>query len=73
MKTFLLAIALTAVTGSAALARSAVQYYNTLPSSRSPAIVSDPSPHGFSAGDYVWDEPDQRVPSQLLSAPPDGG
>ncbi len=71
MSKFVAAITLTAVIAAPAFAQPVVRYYNTIPSSRSPAIVSNPSPRGFWAGDYVGGDPDPRIDSELLRDPPD--
>ena len=74
MKTFLPAIALAAATLSSVFAQPAVKYYNTVPSSLTPAIVTDPSPRRSTDGDYVTREPDPMVLtelSKLRSNPPD--
>ena len=71
MKKVLTAIALTAIMTSSAFARPGVGYYNTIPSSRSPAIVNDPSPQGFWSGDFLGGDPDPRINSELRRDPPD--
>jgi len=64
MNRILAALTLMAALASAALAEPAVRYYNTVPSSHAPAIISDPSPRGFTAGDYVGRDP--TIASQCL-------
>lgn len=71
MNKVLAAIALTAMMASSAFAQPSVRYYNTIPSSRSPAITNDPSPHGFLSGDYLGGDPDPRINSELRRDPPD--
>jgi len=66
MNRMLAALALALV--SAAHAQPDVRYYNTVPSSHVPAIVSDPSPDGFAAGDYVIGAP--MAESRVLGAAP---
>lgn len=70
MNKLLTAIALTAATASTAFAQPRLKYYNMVPSTRSPAIASDPSPRGFSGGDYVGRDPDPGIQSELLRDPP---
>jgi hypothetical protein len=71
MKTFFPAIALAAATISSVFAQPAVHYYNSVPSSLSPAIVSDPSPRRVMDGDYVTRDPDPMVLSELSRLPRD--
>jgi hypothetical protein len=70
MKKRLAAIALAAAMASPAFAQPAVRYYNAVPSSRAPAIISDPSPRGLADGDYVARDPDPAIRSELLRGPP---
>jgi len=65
MKTFLPAIALAATTLSSVFAQPTVTYYNSVPSSLQPAIISDPSPRPVMDGDYVTHDPDLMVLSEL--------
>jgi len=71
MKTIFSAIALMAVMASPAFAQLSVSYYNVIPSSRSPAITSDPSPRGLVDGDYVARDPDPAIQWELTSEPSD--
>ena len=71
MTRILAALALTAAMASLAFAQPSLRYYNTIPSSHAPAITSDPSPHGFAAGDFVARDPASRIDFELLPEPPD--
>ena len=71
MNQVLAAIALTTMMTSSGFAQPAIRYYNTIPSSRSPAITNDPSPHGYWSGDFLGGDPDVRINSELRRDPPD--
>ena len=71
MRTLLAAVAVAAVTVSAAFAQPAVRYYNSVPSSRAPAITRDLSPYFFTDGDYRARDPDPGIRSELRRDPPD--
>jgi len=62
---------MTAVMAAPAFAQaSSMAYYTTVPSSRSPAVTSDPSPRGLVDGDYLARDRDPEIQSELRCDPP---